>query len=85
VNVWGRIIGTYDGELDVSWANFRANFVDILDPVLMRIEVVGRETNDFDISSSKVRSTTSDLSELGRANLGPGLESGMSETFAGGH
>jgi len=57
-----------DGELDVSWANFRANFVDILDPVLMRTEVVGRETNDFDISSSKVRSTTSDLSELGRAN-----------------
>ena len=66
----GRAIGTHDGELDVSWANFCADLVDIVDPSLMRIEVVSRETNKLDATSSKVGGTTSDLSELGRADLG---------------
>jgi hypothetical protein len=62
-------IGTYDGELDVSWANFCADLVDIVDPCLVRTEVVRRETNDLDAASSKVGGTTSDLSKFRRADL----------------
>ena len=65
----GRVIGTYDGELDVRWANFCADLVDIVDPGFMRTEVVGGETNKLDATSSKVGGTTGDLSELGGADL----------------
>lgn len=64
------VIGTYDGELDVSWANFGANLVDIIDPCFVRIEAVRRETNELDAAGSKVRGTTSDLSKFRRADLG---------------
>ena len=64
------MIGTYDGELDVSWANLRADLVDVIDPCLVRIEVVRRETDDLDAAGSKVGGTTSDLSKFSRADLG---------------
>lgn len=63
------MIGTYDGELDVSWANFRADLVDVIDPCLVRIEVVRRETNDLDAAGSKVGGTTSNLPKFSRADL----------------
>lgn len=68
--VWRRTIGTYDGELDVSWANFLADVVDVVNPGLVRIEVVGRQADDLDATSSKVGGATSDLSEFSRADLG---------------
>ena len=69
--VWRRVIviGTYDGELDVTGANFRADLVDIIDPCLVRFEAVRRETNDLDAAGSKVRSTTSDLSKFSGTDL----------------
>jgi len=77
-----RESGTYNGELDIRWAFFRANLVDILDPGLVRIEVVSRETNDLDTTSGKIGGTTSDLSEFSCTNLGRS-ESEVSERFDG--
>jgi hypothetical protein len=64
------ITGAYDGELDVSWANFGADLVDIIDPCLVRIEVVRRETNELDAAGSKVGGTTGDLAKFSRTDLG---------------
>ena len=47
------VIGTYAGELDVRWANFRADLVHIIDPCLVRAEVVRRGTNDLDVAAAK--------------------------------
>ena len=56
----------------------------------MRIEVVSRETDELDATSSEIGGTTSDLSELSRADLegsgsGSGSGSEMSEDSAEGH
>ena len=63
------MIGTHDGELDVTRANFRADLVDIFDPCLVRFEAVCRETNDLDAAGRKVGGTTSDLSKFSSADL----------------
>ena len=64
------VIGMYAGELDVRWANFRADLVDIIDPCLVRVEVVRRGTNDLDAAGSKVGGTASNLSKFSHADLG---------------
>lgn len=74
--------------MDVRWANFCADLVDIVDPGFMRIEAVSRETNNLDATSGKVGGTTSDLSELGGADLGKigigmGERSGRSKVRTG--
>lgn len=67
------ICATYDGELDVGgviWvADGVAKLVDVLDPLLVAVEGVGGETDDFYTARSKVLLLTSDFAKLGRADL----------------
>lgn len=60
---------TYNGELHVSRTNCLASeLVNVFDPLMVALETVSRDTNDFGVSLGKVISTAGDLSELGRAD-----------------
>ena len=61
---------TYDGVVDVGWAELGAVLFDILDPSMVLIKIIGRETNELHAASGKVLGTTSDFTELGGANGG---------------
>jgi hypothetical protein len=69
----GRSLGssTHDGVLDACWAgDLFAERLDILDPSLVLLETVGRETDELHTTSSKVVWAASDFAELGGANWG---------------
>jgi hypothetical protein len=59
---------THDRELDVSRANLGSIVVDILDPVVVALQPVSRNTDDFDVSLCEVFCAPSDFPELGRAH-----------------
>jgi hypothetical protein len=55
----------------VGWAgNLGAERLDILNPSVVLINAIGRETNDLHTTSSKVLGTTSDFTKLSGANGG---------------
>ena len=55
----------------MGWAGgLDAECLDILNPSGVLVEAIGRETNNFHATSSKVLGTTSDLTELRCANGG---------------
>lgn len=61
----------YDGVVDVGWASgLGAERLDILNPSLVLLEAVGRETNKLHATSSKVLRTAGDFTELSGANGG---------------
>jgi hypothetical protein len=59
---------TYDGELDVGGPDFAAKVVDVLDPLVVVVEVVGGDADDLDIALCKVLRAARDLAELSRAD-----------------
>lgn len=46
---------TDDGEGDISRAELATPFFNILHPLVVLLEAIGRDTDDLDITSSKVR------------------------------
>lgn len=46
-----------------------SKLVNVLDPLLVAVEGVGRQTDDFYAARSKVLLLTSDFTKLGRADL----------------
>jgi len=67
----------YNRELDISGAVLGAVLVDIHNPFVVILEIIGRNTDDLDIALCKVVCATSDLAELGGADRGE--VSGMRE------
>ena len=55
---------TYNRELYIGLAPL----VDIFDPLIVRVEAVGGQTDDLDTALGEVRLAARDLGELGRAN-----------------
>lgn len=55
-----------DGELEIDIVDF----VDVSNPLVMGVQVVGRETNDLDIASIKLVLESGNETELGGANRG---------------
>ena len=60
----------YNRELDIGGAVLGTELVDVLDPLVVIVETVGRNTDDLDVTLCKVGSTASDLAELSSANRG---------------
>lgn len=56
--------------MHVGRGKLGAVFVDVLYPFVMVGQVVGGDTNDFDVALRKVWAATSDFAELGGANRG---------------
>ena len=67
----------HNRELDIGGAVLGAVLVDIQDPLVVILEIVGRNTDDLDVALCKVVCATSDLAELGGADRGE--VSGMRE------
>jgi hypothetical protein len=67
----------HNRELDISGAVLGAVLVDIHNPFVVILEIIGRNTDDLDIALCKVVCATSDLAELGGADRGE--VSGMRE------
>ena len=62
---------THDGVFDTRWAgNLFAVRFDVLDPSLVLVEAIGRETDELHTTSRKVVGAAGDLAELGGANRG---------------
>jgi hypothetical protein len=59
---------TYYRELDICGSNFSSVFVDVLDPVFMVVQAVGRDADELDVPFGKLRRTTSDFAKLGGAD-----------------
>lgn len=60
----------YNRELDIGRAVLGAVLVDIHDPFVVILEIVGRNTDDLDIALCKVVCATGDLAELSGADRG---------------
>ena len=61
---------TYNGVIDVGWAELGAVLFDILHPSVMLLEAIGRETDKLHTARRKVPGTASDFTKLGGANRG---------------
>ena len=61
---------TYDRVSDFGWGDPGAELLDILNPVLVLLETIGRESNELHATSCKVPRATSDFTKLGGANGG---------------
>jgi len=59
-----------DGVVDTGWADLGAERLDILDPSVVLLEAIGRETDELHATISKVLGTTSDFTKLGGADGG---------------
>ena len=59
---------TYNGELDIGGGSLRSIRLDVLHPLMMGLETIGRNSENFDSSFRKVISTACHLSELSCAN-----------------
>lgn len=66
--MWGT--PTHDGVVNLCWAVLFAVLFDVLNPILVLLEVVGRKTNELHTTSLKVTGAAGDLAELGGANWG---------------
>ena len=54
----------------MGWADLCAELLDVLHPSMVLVDLIGRETNYFYATSSKVRGTAGDFAELSGANRG---------------
>ena len=54
----------------MSWADLGAELLDVLHPSMVLVDLIGRETDDFYATSSKVWGTAGDFTELSGANRG---------------
>lgn len=61
---------TYDGELDICGSNFCSKFVNVFNPSLVIVNVIGRDANHLNITFGKVTCATSDFTEFGGADRG---------------
>ncbi len=58
----------YNGELDIGRSKLGAIFVDILDPCMVVLETIGRDTDHLHITGCKIRSAASDFTKLSGAD-----------------
>lgn len=61
---------SYYGKLDVRRSNLGAIGVDVLDPFVVVVEIICRNTNDLDVALCKIRCAASNLTQLGGAHGG---------------
>lgn len=55
------VLWTYDRELNVCWAEFITEFIDILNPFVVVCQAIGRDAKHLDVTCCKIRSTACNL------------------------
>jgi len=68
---------SYDWEFDLRGCNLGSILIDVLDPFLMLVKAIGRDSDDFDVALFEIFGATGNLTELGGADGGE--ISGMGE------
>lgn len=60
---------TYNREFHICRSNFAPNLIDIIDPLGMRFEFIGGDTNDLYATSLEIFLPASNLTELSSTDL----------------
>ena len=61
---------TYDGKLDICGSYFCSKFVNVFNPSIVIVKVIGRDANNLNITFGKVTCATSDFTKFGGADRG---------------